>query len=37
MMLPRITPALPNFVDTSSPKYAMAVVPQNAIIMTPNM
>jgi len=37
MMLPRITPTFPNFVVASSPKYAMAVVPQNAIIITLNM
>ncbi|OPY40248.1 MAG: hypothetical protein A4E41_01452 [Methanoregulaceae archaeon PtaU1.Bin066] len=34
MMLPRITPAFWNFVDISSPKQAIAVVPQNAIIIT---
>ncbi len=37
MMLPRMTPILENFVDTPSPRQAIAVVPQNAIIMTLNM
>jgi hypothetical protein len=32
-----MTPIFPNFVDASSPKYAIAVVPQNAIIITVNI
>ena len=37
IMLPRITHTLQNFVEATFPKYAIAVVPQTAIIITLNM
>ena len=37
MMLPSIAPKLLSFVEAFSPKYATAVVPQKAIIITENM
>ena len=37
MILPRMNPTFRNFVETSGPKYAISVVPQNAIIITLNM
>jgi len=37
MIPPRMTPTLLNYVEASSPKYAMRVVPQKVIIITLNM